>query len=131
MNTAIISVVFTKADVRKYCEAIGERNQLYESEQYAKTKGLLTIPLPPTMPVIMYKLLTIPWAQAGVMIHRKQACTIFERMYIDEEYRGYLSLTDVVARKGYTFQTETLFIHDKYGNLCFKSTSHIVLSDNQ
>lgn len=129
MKTAKQSIVFTKADVWTYCEAIGEHHPLYDNEQYAKDAGLVTMPLPPTMPVIVYKLLTIPWAKTGVMIHRKQRCIIYERMFINRKYTAYASVTDAVVKKGYTFQTETLFIHNERGELCFESMSDLVYGD--
>ena len=114
-----------------YCEAIGDENQLYQSEKYAKAQGLPAIPLPPTMPVIMYKFVTIPWKQDGVMIHRKQKCTTLQRMFIGREYTAHLVLTDVTSRRAYTFQKEILLIHDSFGNLCFEGISHIVLGEER
>jgi hypothetical protein len=129
VKTTTESITFTKADVLRYCEAIGEKDKLYENEQYALAQGLQTIPLPPTMPLVMYQLFAIPWNQVGLTIHRKQECFTFQRMFIEEEYTGYILLSDVVTRKSYTFRKETLYINDKSGDLCFKGTSHIVVSD--
>lgn len=131
MKTEEISFVFTKEDVRKYCEAIGVERKLYTNEAYAKEKGLPTIPLPPMMPVITYKLLEIPWKQNGVMIHRKQECTTFIQLFIAKEYTTYLSLTNVVHRREYTFMQENLVIHDEWGRVCFSSTTHIAMVDRK
>ncbi|MDS9473230.1 MaoC family dehydratase [Sporosarcina pasteurii] len=130
MKTSTESIVFTKEDVLQYCEAIGEENKLYTCGDYAKSHGFQTIPLPSTMPLIMYRLFTIPWEHdGGVMIHRKQECSTFRRMFIDEEYTGDITLTNVVSRKSYTFREETLSIYDKSGELCFQGTSHLVVGD--
>jgi hypothetical protein len=129
VKTTTESITFTKADVLRYCEAIGEKDKLYENEQYALAQGLQTIPLPPTMPLVMYQLFEIPWNQMGLTIHRKQECFTIQRMFIEEQYTGYILLSDVVTRKSYTFRKETLYINDKSGDLCFKGTSHIVVSD--
>lgn len=129
MKTSTKLIVFTEKDVLRYCEAIGDESKIYQSEQYAKAQGLKTIPLPLTMPLVMYQLFTIPWRKEGLLIHRKQKCLTYQRMFIGEEYAGYLALTDDTSRKSYIFRRETLYIHDRSGNLCFEGTSNIVLGD--
>lgn len=129
MKTAIESVVFTKANVIQYCEAIGEENRLYYCEKYAQSLGLRTIPLPPAMPLIMYQSFHIPWQTEGTMVHRKQTCHMHRRMFIGGKYSGYITLSDVVTRRNYTFSKQTLFITDHEGALCFEGEFHLVTGE--
>lgn len=127
----IESIVFTKEDVLLFCEAIGEKSQLYHSQEYAKSHGLKTIPLPPTMPLIMYQHFHIPWQTEETLVHRKQTGNMHRRMYIGETYLGTLTLSPVVKRNAYTFSKQTLSITDVEGNLSYEGEFHLVTGDLQ
>jgi hypothetical protein len=126
MKTIETSFIFHKEQVQKYVRILGDSNPIYESEESARKFGLLTIPIPPAMPMTVYQSFEIPWVMKPPVIHRKQQCINHQQMFIDETYTGFISLTDVVVRKEYTFSKQTLFLYDTIGNLCFSGISHIV-----
>ncbi len=126
MKTKGTSFTFHKELVQTYVQILGDTNPLYESVESAQKFGLQTIPIPPAMPMTVYQSFEIPWRMKPPVIHRKQQCINHRQMFIDETYTGFISLTDVIVRKEYTFSKQTLFLYDTTGNLCFSGISHIV-----
>lgn len=126
MKTNEQSISFNKEDVQRYVRILGDLNPIYESEKSAGEHGFRTIPIPPAMPMTAYRFFELPWKLQPPVIHRKQHCIQHRKMFIDEEYTGYITLSDVSKRKGYTFSKQTLFIYNGAGDLCFSGISHIV-----
>ena len=126
MKTKEASFVFHKEQVQKYVQLLSDSNPIYESAESARKFGLQTIPIPPAMPMTVYQSFEIPWIMKPPVIHRKQQCIIHQQMFIDETYTGFITLTDMIIRKEYTFSKQTLFLYDTTGNLCFSGISNIV-----
>lgn len=126
MKTEAQTVRFHQEEVQQYIRILGDLNPIYESKENARNDGFRTIPIPPAMPMTAYRFFDIPWKMQPPVIHRKQQCLNHQQMYIDEEYRGFIELSDVNTRKGFTFSKQTLFLYDEAGNLCFSGISHLV-----
>ena len=105
---------------------LGDSNPVYESETKAQKLGFQTIPIPPAMPMTLYKSFAIPWMLQAPVILRKQQCINHTKMYIDQVYTGFISLSDVKVRKGHTFSKQTLFLYNEEGDLCFSGISQMV-----
>lgn len=129
MKTQEKSFIFTKEEVQQYVRLLGDVNPIYASEERARSFGFPTIPVPPAMPMVVYQHFEIPWKMEPPVIHRKQQCSNQQKMFIGEEYTGYITLSDVSKRKGYTFSKQTLLLYDRTGALCFSGISHIVSGD--
>jgi len=120
------SFIFQKEQVQEYVQMLGDLNPAYESETMAQKLGFQTIPIPPSMPMTLYKSFEIPWTLQAPVILRKQQCINHRKMYIDETYTGFISLSDVKVKKGHTFSKQTLFLYDEEEKLCFSGISQIV-----
>ena len=126
MKTEKRSFTFCKEQVQQYIQMLSDPNPIYDSESIAQQLELRTIPIPPVMPMTLYQSFTIPWTLQAPVILRKQRCIHHKKMYIDEVYTGFISLSDVKVRKRHTFSTETLFLYNKEGELCFSGISQLV-----
>lgn len=126
MKTEKQSFIFQKEQVQEYVQMLGDSNLAYESETKAQRLGFQTIPIPPTMPMTLYKSFEIPWTLQAPVILRKQQCINHTKMYIGEVYTGFISLSDVKVKKGHTFSKQTLFLYNEEGYLCFSGISQIV-----
>ncbi len=126
MKTEKQVFIFQKEQVQEYVQMLGDSNPVYESETKAQKLGLQTIPIPPAMPMTLYKSFVIPWTLQAPVILRKQKCINHAEMYIDQVYTGVISLSDVRVRKGHTFSKQTLFLYNEEGDLCFSGISQIV-----
>ena len=78
------------------------------------------------MPMTVYQLFDIPWSMQSPVILRKQQCIMHEKMYIDEGYTGFISLSDIRVRSERTFSKETLVIYNAKGILCFHAISQLI-----
>lgn len=130
MKTEQQSFIFHKKQVQQYVQMLGDSNPVYESEEKAQKLGFQTIPIPPAMPITLYNSFEIPWTLHAPIILRKQQCINHTKMYIDEVYTGFISLSDVKIRKGHTFSKQTLFLYNEEGNLCFSGISRIVSGES-
>jgi len=120
------SFIFQREQVQKYVQMLGDLNPVYDNEESARQLGFRTIPLPPVMPMTLYKSFEIPWTIQAPVILRKQQCINHIKMYIDEVYTGFISLSDVKVRKGHTFSKQTLFLYNLEGDLCFSGISQLI-----
>ena len=126
MKTEKQSFIFHKEQVQQYVQMLGDLNPVYDSEERARQLGFRTIPVPPAMPMTLYKSFEIPWMLQAPVILRKQQCTTHRKMYIGETYTGFISLTDIKVRKEHTFSKQILFLYDPEGELCFSGISQLV-----
>lgn len=129
MKTKDHCFMFTKAEVQQYVQTAGDQNPIYIHLDVAQSMGYKTIPIPPTMPMIVYKQIETPWKLLHPIIHRKQQCVYHQVMYIDQYYKGIITLEEQIKRQKYTFIKQTLHIHDNNGILCFTGTSHLIAGD--
>ncbi|MFJ7746825.1 MaoC family dehydratase N-terminal domain-containing protein [Peribacillus sp. NPDC097295] len=121
------TLLIKDAEVRQFIQLAGMMDSIYRIERVAKSFGYKTIPIPPTMPMIAYKLFDDnPWMLGDPIIHRKQRCEYHQVMYIDQPYDCILSLTDQSQHRGYTFVDQVLQIYDEKGTLCFTGTSQLM-----
>jgi hypothetical protein len=127
MKTKEQGITFNKEDVQQFVQLIDDRNPIYKSLERAKEYGFETIPLPPTMPMMAYKWLDLPWELQQPIIHRKQKCIQHQRIYIDEIYRAIVEVTDPVQRQNLTFIKQTLYLYNKDGKLCFEGVSDLIV----
>lgn len=125
MKTGEVSIIFHQADVAEFMKVLSDLNPIYQSVEGAKSFGFKTIPLPPTMPLIAYKLLNLPWQLADPILHRKQECLYHQTMYIGETYRAHINLTEHTERKGFCLVKQSLVIVDEHGKLCFEGNYDI------
>ncbi|NYF23181.1 MaoC family dehydratase N-terminal domain-containing protein [Sporosarcina sp. JAI121] len=126
MKTEKQTFIFQKKHVQEYVQVLGDLNPVYDSEESAQQLGFRTIPVPPAMPMTLYKSFEIPWMLQAPVILRKQQCINHRKMYIGEIYTGFISLSDVKVRKGHTFSKQTLFLYNHEGDLCFSGISQLV-----
>ena len=129
MKTNAYTLLFKEADVRQFVQSVGDQNPIYHSLVAAQKYGYKTIPLPPTMPMIAYKLIETPCKLQHPIIHRKQQCEYHQVMYINQLYQGFILLKDQYQRHNLTFINQTLQIYDSNGILCFTGTSHLIAGD--
>lgn len=129
MKTNTYPLLFNETDVQQFIQAVGDRNPIYLSSAEAQLHGYKTIPLPPTMPMIAYKLIEMPWKLTSPIIHRKQQCEYHHVMYIDQTYRGFIILKDQSRRQNLTFINQILQIYDSSETLCFSGTTHLIAGD--
>lgn len=126
MKTEKQSFIFQREQVQKYVQMLGDLNPVYDCEESARQLGFRTIPIPPVMPMTLYKSFEIPWTLQAPVILRKQQCINYRKLYIGETYTGFISLSDVKVKKGHTFSKQTLFLYDEEEKLCFSGISQIV-----
>lgn len=120
------TLLIKDTEVRQFIQLAGKIDPIYRNEAAAKSYGYKTIPIPPTMSMIAYKLFDIDWRLPDPIIHRKQRCEYHQVMYIDQPYVCILSLIDQSERRGYTFVNQVLQIYDENGTLCFTGTSQLM-----
>jgi acyl dehydratase len=129
MKSNMYPLLFKEADVQQFVQAVGDQNPIYLSSERAQSHGYKTIPLPPTMPMIAYKLIETPWKLKSPIIHRKQQCEYHRVMYINQTYQGFIILKNQLRRHNLTFINQTLQIYDSSETLCFSGTTHLVAGD--
>jgi hypothetical protein len=129
MKTEAQSFFFTKAEVQQFTQSVGDKNLIYVDLEAAQSMGYKTIPIPPTMPMIVYKLIEIPWKLHQAIIHRKQQCVYHQVMYIDHLYKGVITLEEQFKRHNYTFIKQTLQIHGNNGIPMFTGISLLIAGD--
>ncbi|AIM16518.1 MULTISPECIES: MaoC family dehydratase [Neobacillus] len=127
MKLKEFKVSFTQEDVRRFVQLIGDQNAIYQCPERVQGYHFEKTPLPPTMPMIAYKWLEIPWELQQPIIHRKQKCTQHQRMYIDEIYRAIVEVTEPFQRQNFTFIKQTLYLYNDEGQLCFEGESDLIL----
>lgn len=127
MKTKEQEIIFTIEDVQQFVQLMDDRSPIYQSLEKAKEAGLKTIPLPPTMPMIAYKWLDIPWELQQPLIHRKQKCIHHQKMYINECYRAIVKVSKPVQRQNLTFIKQTLSLANEDGELCFEGMSDLIV----
>jgi hypothetical protein len=127
MKTNEREIIFNTADVGQFVELIGDRNPIYQSSETAKDYGFERIPLPPTMPMMAYKLFETKWELPYSIIHRKQKCIMHQRLYVDEIYRAVVEVTDQSKRQNLTFMKQTLYLYNSDNKLCFEGISDLIL----
>lgn len=126
MKTSEVSIIFHQTDVTEFMKVMSDPNPIYQSVEAAKNFGFKTMPLPPTMPLVAYKLLNLPWQLAEPILHRKQECSYHQTMYIGETYKAHIYLTEHTERKGFYLVKQSLVIVDMQGKLCFEGNYQIV-----
>ncbi len=114
------------ADVGKFIETLGDPNPIYKSFDDARNLGFNTIPLPPTMPMIAYRLIEIPWELVPPVVHRKQKCIMLHQMFIDQTYTACVTISDHYQKHQITFIKQFLEIYDSNGVLCFNGISELI-----
>jgi hypothetical protein len=129
MKTKSHSFLFTEAEVQQFVRLSGDQSPIYYSMAAAQSYGYEAIPIPPTMPMIVYKQIETPWKLKDPVIHRKQQCGYHQVMYIDQPYTGFITLTNQIQRHNQTFINQVLEIYDKNRALCFTGTSHLIAGD--
>jgi acyl dehydratase len=127
MKTKEYEIMFTQEDVQQFVQLIGDQSLIYQSPERAKDYGFETIPLPPTMPMMAYKWIESTWELQQPIVHRKQKCTQYQRMYMNECYRAIVEVTDPFQRQKLTFIQQTLCLYNKDGQLCFEGISDLIL----
>ncbi|WP_147534665.1 FAS1-like dehydratase domain-containing protein [Bacillus marasmi] len=126
MRTEEVRVTFKTSDVSEFIKVMDERNPIYESVEKAQSYGFTSIPLPPTMPLIVYKQLDIPWTLTEPVIHRNQECKYHHQMYINQTYTASIRLDEQIDRKSYCIIKHSLLLFDDQQNLCFEGIYQIV-----
>ncbi|MGJ7921225.1 FAS1-like dehydratase domain-containing protein [Neobacillus sp. LXY-4] len=126
MRTKDYTIIFREGDVRQFIKVIDDRNPIYESIATAQSYDYTTIPLPPTMPMIAYKWIDIPWTLTDPIIHRTQNCRLHSIMYIDEPYTANVSISYRTRREDQCLVKQTLLIKDRDGNICFEGISQLM-----
>lgn len=129
MKTNVYEIIFRASDVWQFVKITDDRNPIYESIDKAQEYGFNTIPLPPTMPMIAYKYIEIPWTLKEPLIHRSQECICNRRMYINQPYFAQVSLEEQAFRKKQGIVKQILQINDCDENLCFKATSTLLIGN--
>lgn len=127
MKTKEHNIIFRHEDVKQFVKLIGDQNPIYQCLESAKNFGFYTIPLPPTMPTMAYKWMEIPWELQYPIIHRKQKCIQYQKMYIDKKYRAIVEVTDQFERFNFTFIQQALYLKNSDGQLCFEGISELIL----
>lgn len=127
MNTNEHYFSFQVNDVQQFVTVLGDQNPIYSSVEVAQSHGYKTIPLPPTMPMIIYKKMDIPWDFHPPIIHRKQQFSYVQVMYIDQTYKSIVALTDVIQRKDRIFIKQELQIMNTSDEIVFKGTAHLIV----
>jgi N-terminal half of MaoC dehydratase len=127
MKTKEYEIIFTQEDVQPFVQLIDEQISIYQSPGGAKDDGSETIPLPPTMPMMAYKWIETPLELQQPIIHRKQKCIQHQRMYMDENYRAIVEVTNPFQRQNLTFIKQTLYLYHNDGQLCFEGVSDLIL----
>ncbi|KAB2336257.1 MaoC family dehydratase [Cytobacillus depressus] len=126
MKSEEADIIFNMEEVQQFVQLLGDQNPIYQSIKTAKTNGFQSIPLPPTMPMIAYKRIKTPWQLQHPVIHRKQHCTNYHTMYINQTYHAFVKLEDQYQRKQFTFIQQSLYLYDQDRILCFKGTSQLI-----
>lgn len=127
MKTNIYEIAFRDCDVWQFVKVTDDWNPIYESINHAQEYGFHTIPLPPTMPMIAYQYIEIPWTLKEPLIHRSQECISNKRMYIDQPYFAQVSLEEQAFRKKQGIVKQILQIKDHDENLCFRAISTLLV----
>lgn len=129
MKTESIEIVFREQDVRQYTKVTDDRNPIYTNMELAHSIGHQTIPLPPTMPMIAYKWIELPWTLKEPLIHRSQECILHQTMYINRPYFAQVLLKKQTIRKNYQVVNQILRIVDRDKALCFEGISQLIAGD--
>lgn len=105
--------VIEQGAVRKFAQAIGDDNPIYQNEVYAQTTRYGRLIAPPTFAITLdYGVidgLSIP--QAG-LIHGEQSFTYTRPLFVGEKVWCSLRLTDVNTRKGSSGQM-TFLVYER------------------
>lgn len=82
--------------------------------------------LSPTLPMIFYKYLRVPWGYENNPIHRKQKCVYQQPIQVGNSYDCHVVLDRQVRKGEHMFYTESLLGYDENGEECFRCISEVI-----
>lgn len=94
-----VEITLTTEMIQTYAKAIGETELLYKDLEVAKSLGYQDIPAPPTLPIIFWQFIDVPWLEnVGPVIHGKQRFLYKETLIANRNYDCMIQLTNLTYK---------------------------------
>ncbi|GMA63758.1 MaoC family dehydratase N-terminal domain-containing protein [Alicyclobacillus fastidiosus] len=125
------AIEIEKGAIRKFVEAIGDKNPLYCDEAYAQANGYASLVAPPTFPTTFRLPLPDVHFELSRVLHGEQEYTYERPIVAGDVLRCSSRVADVYERSGklgnMTFLVTEIIGEDVGGHLVFSGRSTIIL----
>ncbi|MFC0470886.1 MaoC family dehydratase N-terminal domain-containing protein [Halalkalibacter kiskunsagensis] len=99
-TSEVVKITVTREMIASYAKAIHHDNSIYVDIDSAKRAGYQDIPAPPTMPIIFWSFIKVPWLEdVGPVIHGKQCFSYEHPVVANRTYDCVIHLKDVRKRQ--------------------------------
>ncbi|KGP72782.1 FAS1-like dehydratase domain-containing protein [Pontibacillus yanchengensis] len=121
-TTEVHLICISPQEIKEYAEAIFLQNPIYVDRSKAVEAGFEDIPVPPTMPIVFWQSIHIPWiSDFDGFVHTNQSFQYDQCLFANKTYECVVELTNVVEKirhnKSMTFMEHKLLIYHQ-GELC-------------
>jgi hypothetical protein len=99
-TSEVVKITVTREMITAYARAIHDDTSIYVDIDSAKIAGYHDIPAPPTMPIIFWSFIKIPWLEdVGPVVHGKQRFSYEHTLVANRTYDCVIQLKDVKEKK--------------------------------
>jgi hypothetical protein len=99
-TTDVVKIDVTREMIALYVKAIHEDSSIYTNVECARRLGYVDIPAPPTLPIIFWKYIDIPWLrETGPVIHGKQRFCYDQPLLANFTYYCSIKLNELRMKK--------------------------------
>ena len=99
-TTEAVKISITSEMIASYAKAIHEDALIYYDKQVAIAAGFKNIPAPPTLPIIFWQFINVPWLKdAGAIIHGKQQFHYEQPLLANRTYDCSIHLKDITKKQ--------------------------------
>ncbi|MYL35128.1 hypothetical protein GLW08_04035 [Pontibacillus yanchengensis] len=110
-TTKVQSICISPQEIKEYAEAIFIHNGIYIGQNTAIEEGYEDIPIPPTMPIVFWKSIHIPWLSTlDGLVHTNQSFHYDQSLLANRTYECVVELTNVVEKRRHN-KRMTFFEH--------------------
>lgn len=129
LKTESVIIRVTREEIRRYCEVIGETNNIFFKLESAKNAGFTDLVLPVTYPMLFWKYIDVPWLKSQIsIIQGEQSFEYNEALVANKDYVCQITLVKVRQRGRKKFLQHELCISHN-GKLIATSNTTLVLED--
>ncbi|WP_332694346.1 FAS1-like dehydratase domain-containing protein [Halalkalibacter lacteus] len=99
-TSEVVKITITREMIASYTKAIDDDTSIYVDIASAKKAGYQDIPAPPTMPIIFWSFINVPWLEdVGPVVHGKQSFSYEHTLIANRTYDCVIHLKDVKKKQ--------------------------------
>jgi hypothetical protein len=100
ITSETINILLTRDMIRSYASSIHLEEAIYFDIEEAQKDGFQDIPAPPTLPIIFWQHIDVPWLKdAGTILHGKQRFQTNEALIANRSYECVVMLKQISTKK--------------------------------